>query len=359
MTTRVLVADDSLFMRKLITNLLQEEKDLVVVGTAKNGEEVVQMVEQLRPHVVTMDVEMPRMNGLDAVKRIMTQNPVPIVMLSSLTEAGARVTLDALYYGAVDFLQKPSGTVSADLHKVRHELIAKVKMAAKVHLGKHIPPQSSPPPVRKNLLPPAVASNAGSKSGSFQIVAIGTSTGGPSALNQLIPYIQTDLPIAVLIVQHMPPLFTKSLADRLDACSPMRVVEAKHNDLIERGTVYIAPGTHHMVVAQGKNDLRIRLNEDALRNGHRPSVDVMFESVAKLRCVTTHYVIMTGMGNDGASGMMLGKRCGAASTIAESAETCVVHGMPKAAVELNCVDYELPLQSIANKLTKLIRDASH
>lgn len=351
---RVLVVDDSLFMRKLIARLLEEDPLLEVAGSARNGEEGVLLAKELKPDVITMDVEMPVMNGLDAVERIMKERPTPIVMLSSLTHEGARETIAALQRGAVDFIAKPSGSTSADLYRVKDEMIAKIKSAALTNL-------SVLRPVR-HLRQPAAARETSSRDReqhkplpkSFtQIVAIGTSTGGPRALDAVIGALPAGFASPVLVVQHMPPRFTKSLAQRLDGSSALRVVEAEDGDIVRGGTVYVAPGDFHMTVVDKGGDYRIKLNQDPLRNGHRPSADVLFESVAKLHRLKRHFVIMTGMGNDGAKGMMLAKETGASSTIAEAKETCIVYGMPKAAADLGCVDHVEPLDRIAAKLMEV------
>lgn len=349
---RVLVVDDSIFMRKLIKRLLEEDPALTVPGVATNGAEAVRMAQELKPDVITMDVEMPGMNGLDAVSAIMRSRPVPIVMLSSQTQEGAVATIDALRRGAVDFVGKPSGSTSFDLYKVRTELVAKVKAASKTQKAAlKTPPEANPAAKR------AVAGAGREDSPGFrtfgQVVAIGTSTGGPRALDAVLSALPAGFPYPVLVVQHMPPRFTKSLAERLNTICEVRVSEAEDGEALRGGCVYIAPGDRHLTVAEKNGEYLVKLTEDPLRSGHRPSVDVLFESVTRLSKLKRHYVIMTGMGQDGAKGMLLAKELGAASTIAESQETCVVYGMPRSAIELGCVGHVLPLGRIADKIVQV------
>ncbi|TJY42601.1 chemotaxis response regulator protein-glutamate methylesterase [Cohnella pontilimi] len=353
---KVLVVDDSLFMRKLITRLIDEDGTMKVIGSAMNGLEAVKLTKELLPDVVTMDIEMPYMNGLDALAQIMKERPTPIVMLSSLTEDGAAATITALQHGAVDFIRKPAGSISVDLYKVKEELAGKIKAAAQSK-----PVRYSPVPRARMASPAGAAGSAGALQMNQkrmivnEIVAIGTSTGGPRALETVISSLPENFAHPILVVQHMPPKFTYTLARRLDASSGVRVVEAEDNQLIQSGTAYIAPGDSHMKAVEINGELRIQLSQEALRSGHRPSVDVLFESVAKLRNLKRHLVIMTGMGSDGAKGMLLAKESGAATTIAEAEETCVVYGMPKCAVELGCVDHLLPLDRIAGKIVDVTK----
>jgi two-component system chemotaxis response regulator CheB len=349
----VLVVDDSIFMRKMISDLIQASPEFRVIDTAKNGKEAVEKIKLLNPHVVTMDVEMPEMNGLEALRTIMKEHPTPVIMLSSLTQEGAVETIQALEWGAVDFVQKPSGSISIDIYKVRDALHEKLRMAVKTNAKK----MSSP-----LLMPskPTISANSteapGKNTRFTNLVAIGTSTGGPRALHQVISQIPANFAAPILIVQHMPPNFTKSLAQRLDSVSQIHVVEAADGDLLHSGTAYIAPGGMHMVVVRdvGEKAYRIRLIKGNPVSGHRPSVDMMFESLLPMKELKRHIVLMTGMGSDGAKGMAALRRSGAVTTIAESEETCVVYGMPRAAVELNCVTHILPQHEIARKLVQSV-----
>ncbi|MHB1627927.1 MAG: protein-glutamate methylesterase/protein-glutamine glutaminase [Bacilli bacterium] len=365
MSIRVLIVDDSAFMRVFLSKLLMQDPLLEVVGTARNGRDAVAQVRKLHPDVVTMDIEMPELNGIDALKSIMRECPTPVIMLSSHTRQGAETTLDGLKYGAFDFVTKPENAYKANLDSVGAELLAKVKSAAKTQVQYLAPPSSaaagpqspagsaSSDPVAP-LRGPA-GPTAGTDKQVRQIVAIGTSTGGPRALETVLTSLPATIDCPLLIVQHMPPNFTKSLADRLNKICKIAVVEATHQQLVEKGVAYIAPGGFHMGVVFRNGQYRIDLNEQPKRNEHRPSVDVLFESVAELEGVKKHYVLMTGMGNDGAQGMLMGKQRGAVSTMAESQQTCVVYGMPKAAIELNCVDRVAPLSGIAAKIMEQLQ----
>lgn len=367
----VLVVDDSIFMRKIISDFISEDPMLRVVGTARNGKEAVEQVKKLKPHAVTMDIEMPEMNGLEALRVIMKECPVAIIMLSSLTQEGAFETIKALEWGAVDFVGKPSGSISLDLHKVKAQLLEKLHMAVRMNVSKfaaprpsqsfnRLQPKSKPTPPAQRIafsvpLNPPIAANKGtlvrSQAGIEQLVAIGTSTGGPRALHQVLSELPSELAAPVVIVQHMPPNFTRSLAQRLDSISGLKVVEAEDGMPLENGSAYVAPGGFHMAVARnGTGAYRIHLSKEEPRGGHRPSVDVLFESLLPLKELKRHIVIMTGMGSDGAKGMLALKQSGAVTTIAESEDTCIVYGMPRAAVELNCVMHVLPQQEIAGKL---------
>jgi two-component system chemotaxis response regulator CheB len=337
-------------MRKLIPRLIEEDAALQVIGTARNGLEAVGMVQDLKPDVVTLDIEMPVMDGLEALDKIMEKRPTPVIMLSSLTQEGADATIAALQSGAVDFVSKPSGSISTDLFKVKDELVSKIKQAARMPLrsfilnGKFAPRSRTEQPT---------SAKTGLTKRFDQIVAIGTSTGGPKALETVITALPASFPFPIVLVQHMPPKFTKSLAERLNRLSNVRVIEAEDNQPVLGGTVYIAPGDYHLNVVQTHREFKIHLHRQPARNGHRPSVDELFESVSRLKSLDKHYILMTGMGSDGAQGMQAAKLAGARSTVAESQETCIVYGMPKAAVALNCVDYTVPLHRIASKIVEI------
>jgi two-component system chemotaxis response regulator CheB len=351
---RVLVADDSFFMRKLISDIISADSRFEVADTARNGREAVEKTKRLRPDAVTLDIEMPEKNGLDALREIMDECPTPVVMLSSLTREGAKETIRALEWGAVDFALKPSGPISLDIRKIGGELLDKLAAAVK---AKPISPAAAHParplvPGGRTRRDPAVPAAAASSAASFRhLIAIGTSTGGPRALQQVLPAFPAGLPAPVLIVQHMPPNFTKSLSQRLDSVSAIRVVEAEDGMRLTAGTAYIAPGGWHMKLAKdGAQEYSVSLSREEPRSGHRPSVDVLFESLVPYTALARHVVLMTGMGSDGARGMKALKLAGAATTIAEAEETCVVYGMPRAAVELGCVSHIVPRQRIAECL---------
>lgn len=352
---KVLIVDDSIFMRKLISDFVSKDDRLEVAATAKNGLEAIELTEKLKPDVITMDVEMPEMDGLTALKHIMQRFPTPVLMVSSLTEKGAYETIKALQLGAVDFIQKPSGSVSLDLFRVREELILKIKAVAKARLAKiEAPVRREAVQLKTKPVIQKIEKSQQVITGFKQLFAVGTSTGGPKALETVITGLPAGFKDPLLVVQHMPPKFTEYLAKRLDSISNMNVVEAQNNQVISGGTVYIAPGDYHMGVRQRGNEYRIVLNKEAQCNGHRPSVDVLYDSVSKLTGLKRHYIIMTGMGGDGAAAMKRAKDLGAAiTTIAESEETCIVYGMPKTAINLGCVDHILPLTRISTKMIEL------
>jgi two-component system chemotaxis response regulator CheB len=346
---KVLVVDDSAFMRKIIKNLLEEDDRIQVVATSKNGIECLDVLQNQEIDVVTLDVEMPKMNGLDCLKEIMRIKPTPVVMLSSTTSEGTENTITAMSLGAIDFLAKPSGQISLDLHKVQDILISKVLIAKNVNINnfrKNIEKEKRQFDKDTNIL-----TNINKKR---CVIAIGTSTGGPRALQQVLTNLpKLDLPI--FVVQHMPKGFTKSLADRLNTLSPLYIKEAEQNEKVNNGTVYIAPGGMHMTVELVSNELFIRLNTNEPRNGHRPSVDELFESISYLDDYHKIGVIMTGMGSDGAKGlkkMKLSKNC---LSIAESEETSIVFGMPKSAIQNDCVDEIVPLDDIAMTLLRILK----
>jgi two-component system chemotaxis response regulator CheB len=328
---KVLVVDDSALMRRIISDLLTEDPSLQVIGTASNGVMALQKIEALNPDVVTLDVEMPVMDGLTTLKLIMQQKPLPVIMLSSLTQAGSEITIKALQEGAVDFVPKPSGNISLDLKKVQNELIAKVKIASCARIHKSL--------VKKNI-PGLFSSFQKKKEPDFPrtLVLIGTSTGGPKALNELLPKFPVDLPAAILIVQHMPAGFTRSLAERLDQNSAIHVKEAEDKEIVVAGTAYIAPGGYHLQVRQNSDcTIRLHLDESDPINGHRPSVDALMLSASKIKGHNIVGVILTGMGRDGCEGICALKEKGA-YVIAEDETTAVVYGMPKAVVEAQVVD---------------------
>ncbi|MGD7043702.1 protein-glutamate methylesterase/protein-glutamine glutaminase [Jeotgalibacillus proteolyticus] len=364
----VLVVDDSAFMRKLIQEFLREEKKITVAGTARNGEDALIKVKLLQPDVITMDVQMPVLNGLEALKKIMEDRPLPVIMLSSSTKAGAEDTLLAMDYGAVDFISKPSGTISLDLHKVKSELIEKIYAAAG-----SVPRKPDSPGVENGIehtscfsavekeikesdIPYMVPASGLPIAGSTKVVLIGTSTGGPRALQKVVSHLPKDLGAPVVIVQHMPAGFTKSLASRLNTISPLNVKEAEQGDTLQNGTIYLAPGGYHLTFDQSYQTIKIVLTQEHPRAGHRPSVDVMLESAAELKKVKKIVVIMTGMGTDGSKGLVQLTHKGLAGVIAESQETCIVHGMPKAAVATGLVNAVSPLPLIAKKIVEYVNN---
>ncbi len=318
---RVLVVDDSALMRKLIPQMLAGDEAIDVVGTAMDGSFCLKKIEELKPNVVTLDLEMPGMNGIDTLKEIMRHNPVPVIVFSSHSTEGASVTMKALGLGAFDFVTKPKDA-SAHMAETARELISKVKAAADCKLK---PRMITGIPAKPEKAPaPAGAPN--------KIVAIGVSTGGPQALEYVLSQLPGDFPGAITVVQHMPDGFTDMFARRLDEVCPLRVKEAQSGDMLLPGRVLICPGNRHMKVKRlPLGDIAV-LSDEPRVNGHRPSVDVLLKSVAEEFRSNAVGVIMTGMGDDGAEGLGAIKREGG-MTIAQSEESCVVYGMPKAAIE--------------------------
>jgi len=343
---KILIVDDSAFMRKLLSDLFSSEPDFMVIDTARNGQDAVDKVKRLKPDLITMDVEMPIMDGITALEMIMKEMPTPVVMISSLTKDGADATLCALELGAVDFVAKPAGVISS-ITGIGKEIVAKGRIA----VGARVPRFNEKVvkvPEMNNLLFQRTTTASDER-----IVAIGTSTGGPRALQEIIPQLPGNLPCGVVVVQHMPPGFTKSLSERLNSLSPLMVKEAEHNDVIRPGLVLIAPGDYHMTIERDGNKKIIKLSQDPPIGGHRPAVDPMMESIAKVYGQKAVGVILTGMGHDGAKGVQAIKQK-MGYIIAEDQSTAVVFGMPKAAIELGVVDKVAPLTTIAAEIIKAI-----
>jgi two-component system, chemotaxis family, protein-glutamate methylesterase/glutaminase len=356
---KVLVVDDSAFMRKLITNFLEEDSRFSVIGTARNGQDALKKLVHLKPDVITLDVEMPVLNGIDTLKEIMKFNPTPVVMLSSTTKAGAENTMLAFQYGAVDFITKPSGAISLDLHEVKEDITTKVYYASKIlkeRLKSYVyvqKIQSHHNAAKKNK----ANEDTYYKTLKYhkKLVCIGTSTGGPRALQKVLAHIPSDFNAPILIVQHMPPGFTKSLANRLNSLSSIEVKEAEDGEIIRNGVAYIAPGGLHMRIRKIGTAIAIQLVQTPLRNGHRPSVDVLFDSISEITTFSKVAIIMTGMGTDGTEGLQKMKLTGDVSSIAESEDTSIVFGMPKAAIASQSIDCILDLEDIPAEIIKLIQ----
>jgi two-component system chemotaxis response regulator CheB len=432
MQYKVVVVDDSPFMRKIISDLIERDSSFQVVGTADNGLEAILKVSELKPDIVTMDVEMPEMNGLEALETIMKDNPIPIIMLSGINEEGLRETILALESGAFDFIRKPSASVSNDIDQVGEVLLDKMNVAMQakerriawqaeelvrsekkkeaINKKKAVLPANNVAESKNSLKRPVGPSEVDKKAkrtidlapvqvirkplqetkmkdgnstqstkqikpsvkkpeaaipldiensgmNKFQhLVAIGCSTGGPRALKEVLERIPGDLPAPVVIVQHMPPKFTKSLAQRLNSFSALEVVEGEHGMVLNKGHAYIAPGGYHMTIMRASaGHYEISLSEEEPRNGHRPSAEAMFDSLLPFTKLQRHVVLLTGMGSDGAKAMKRLYDSGVTDTYAESEETCVVYGMPRSAVELNCVSHILPIQEIPRMLIQMVK----
>ena len=342
---KVLIVDDSAFMRKVLSDIIDSEDSLSVIGTATDGKDALDKIAELDPDIITLDVEMPIMDGINCLKEIMQRFPKPVIMLSSGTEHGAELTIRALDEGAVDFIAKPKNIFEIKNEKKKNEIIEKINIA------KNIKFNSLKCKSRDCDESHVVKSSKVLK----YIIAIGTSTGGPKALQSVIPFLPGDIPAAVLIVQHMPPGFTNSLAERLDSKSELVVKEATHKERILAGHVYIAPGDSHMLIETASNgDIMINLDKSPPVSGHRPSVDVMMESLSSTGLKNIIGVIMTGMGADGSSGVKKLKDVNKSYIIAQDEETSVVFGMPKMAIQTGAVDKVVSLDKISEEIIQYL-----
>ena len=342
---KVLIVDDSAFMRKVLSDMIESEGSLTVAGTATDGRDALAKIELLDPDVITLDVEMPIMDGINCLKEIMKRFPKPVIMLSSVTEHGAELTIKALDEGAVDFVAKPKNIFDIKNDKKKNEIIEKIIVARNIRFDNR---KSNP---KENDKKPEVLSNNLLK----YIIAIGTSTGGPKALQSVIPLIPGDIPAAVLVVQHMPPGFTSSLAERLNSKSQLIVKEATHREKILAGHCYIAPGDSHMLIETTPNgDVMINLDKSPPVGGHRPSVDVMMNSLSATGLKNIVGVIMTGMGADGSIGVKNLKDVNKSYIIAQDEETSVVFGMPKMAIQTGAVDKVVSLDKISEEIIQYL-----
>lgn len=332
---RVLIVDDSAVMRQLLSQLLSEDPEIEVVGTAADPFIARERIKALNPDVVTLDVEMPNMDGVTFLRKIMTLRPMPVIMVSTLTQAGAEITLEALEIGAVDFITKPTTNVSNGMAAIAAELQAKVKAAAR-----------TPVRARATAPQPRAVQHRPWTGGTEKIVVIGASTGGVEALKVVLMGLPAECP-PVLITQHMPPRFTGAFAERLNRECPMKVSEARHNDVVEPHHVYIAPGSHHLELTRVGNGFRCTLHDGPPVSGHRPSVDVLFRSAARAAAGRAVAVILTGMGKDGAEGMYELRQAGA-FTIGQDEASSLVYGMPRAAHERGGVIRQVPLARVAD-----------
>jgi two-component system chemotaxis response regulator CheB len=332
---RVLIVDDSALMRQMLGALLARDRAIELVGTACDPYVARDKIRALRPDVLTLDVEMPRMDGLSFLEKLMRARPMPVVMVSSLTAAGCATTLRALELGAVDFVTKPSTDVRDRMTEVAEEIIEKIKMAAGARVRPRLPDSHGLP----------FAGPSPAERGAVQVIALGASTGGTEALRQFLTALPSDAP-GVVAVQHMPAPFTGAFAERLDQLCAVRVKEACDGDPVLAGHALIAPGNRHMRLAREGGGYRVRLSSEPPVNRHRPAVDVLFHSCAEHVRADAVGVIMTGMGDDGARGLLAMRRAGA-RTLAQDEESCVVFGMPKVAVDLGAAEDVLPLARLA------------
>ncbi len=376
---RALVVDDSALMRNLVSKMLEAAGDVQVVGTAMNGEFALQKIERLDPDVVVLDIEMPVMNGIEFLQERRKRSiDVPVVVLSSVARKGARITMDALALGAADFVTKPSGSVSRDIVRVEAQVVELVRAYGRQHRNRKglrtldRPEGTAPPTVEPHARPPAQARPAKPapaaptvpeaparvkplvEPGRPEVVAIGISTGGPNALRKVFAELDADLPVPVLVVQHMPAGFTAEFARSLDRVCALTVREAEDGMAVRPGNVIIAPGNYHLGVVRHSDAVALRVTQDDPRNGHRPSADVLFETVAEVYGNHAVAVIMTGMGRDGSAGLAkLYERGG--MTIGQDEASSVVYGMPKVAYELGYVRKQVALHEIAGAISEAAR----
>jgi two-component system chemotaxis response regulator CheB len=343
---RVLVVDDSALMRRILTDLLARDPGIEVVGVAPDPYVARDKILRLKPDVLTLDVEMPRMDGLTFLERLMRSHPMPVVMVSSLTQRGCETTLRALELGAVDFVTKPQLDVIGRMPEVIPVILEKIKAAAVARPRRGAP--SPPSPERRPPVPrptPAVVKTTG------RVIALGASTGGTEAIREFLMEMPADAP-GILIVQHMPEKFTRAFADRCDSLCTVRVKEAEDGDRVLQGHALIAPGNYHMRLFRDGARYAVRVDQGPPVNRHRPSVDVLFGSTAEAAGSSAVGIILTGMGADGAHGLLEMKRAGA-RTIAQDEATSVVFGMPREAIALGAVDHVLPLSKICRATLEL------
>ncbi|HWT87680.1 MAG TPA: chemotaxis response regulator protein-glutamate methylesterase [Candidatus Angelobacter sp.] len=355
---RVLVVDDSTFMRKVLETIFNADEQLQVVGQAKDGREAVALAESLKPDVITMDINMPHMDGLQATAQIMTTNPKPIVIVSSESREGASSTLKALELGAIEFVAKPSGAIDLDMNSVKDELLRKVRMAAKVRVVRTASRlattlQSSNGHAGAPAKPaaPRVSMPSSGSDQRFPVVVLAASTGGPATVMRLAPGFTKDFPAAVILVQHMPAAFTTQYAAQLEEFTGISVKEAAANDVLQPGTLYICPGGQHLRVSP---TARIQLDSTTGRlNGYLPNIDVTLESVAAFAGPMAIAAILTGMGNDGANGAKAIKSAGGI-VLAQDEATSVIFGMPAEAIKTGAVEQVLPIDDIYSAIEKRV-----
>ncbi len=347
---KVLIVDDSAFMRNTLSSMISSDPEIDVIGMARDGMEAVEKVASLKPDIVTLDVEMPRMNGIEALKQIMEKTPVPVLMVSSLTNEGAHVTLEALDLGAVDFIPKNLSDLSINIVKIKNTLIDKIKKIGKLRVRRR---KATPEPASKPLDMPEKTQQYTSTR-RVGIVAIGSSTGGPKALQSIVSCLPKNYPVPIIIAQHMPAAFTGPFAERLNQLSEIYVKEAEHGETIKKGVVYIAPGGGHMGIERKKlTESSISLIKDTGKYIYKPCIDLLMQNAVANFSGHVLGVVLTGLGNDGELGMKEIKNKGG-KTIAESEETCVVYGMPRSVVEAGLADKIVPLNEIAGELINAV-----
>jgi two-component system chemotaxis response regulator CheB len=347
--TRVLIVDDSAFMRKVLEEIIRTDPKLEVVGQAKDGREAITMAQSLQPDVMTMDINMPRMDGLEATQHIMTQNPRPILIVSSESRQGAASTLRALELGAIDFVTKPSSGIDLDMKNVRDELLCKLKMAAKVRVVRTAALHDYSASVESKS-PAQPTKEVGNSEARLPLVMIAASTGGPATLMRLMPRFPKDFPAAVVLVQHMPATFTSQLSLQLTEVAAIRVKEAEANEALQPGIFYVCPGSHHLRISLTG---RIKLDDGPRISGYRPCADVAFESAAAYGGANVVGVVLTGMGNDGARGVQALKAA-RGCVLAQDETTSVIFGMPAEAIRTGAVDQVLGIDDMYPAIEKYL-----
>ncbi|QBD85218.1 chemotaxis response regulator protein-glutamate methylesterase [Clostridium tetani] len=341
---KVLVVDDSALMRKIISDMINSQRNMEVVATARNGKDLIDKVEVLSPDVITLDVEMPVMDGMEALKELQNKKiNIPVIVLSSFSKRSSELTMECLGNGAFDFLPKPSGSISLDIDKVKDDLITKINLA-----HKKCEIVCSREDIKKDPRKIKLVKNTINNK-KIEAVVIGASTGGPKALYEVITKLPKNLGVPIFVVQHMPPTFTKAFADRLNNNSNLKVVEAAEGEIIEENVVYIAQGGYHMEI----NNSKISLNKEETLWGVRPAVDKLFFSAAKTYKDKLLSIVLTGMGKDGANGTVEVKKNGGI-TISEDESTCTIYGMPKSTFDTGKVDMVLPIHEISDAIIKIV-----
>lgn len=349
MKTRVLVVDDSALMRGLLTEMINSAPDMQVVGAAPDAPAAREMIKVLNPDVLTLDVQMPKMDGLEFLERLMRLRPMPVVMVSAYTEAGSNSTLKALELGAIDFIGKPRADGMKSMEEYAEELVDKIRAAKGARLRRQTVPRAA---LNVTTLPATVPAPLSRSGSNGKIIFVGASTGGTEALKEFLMGIPADCP-PIMIVQHMPEAFTASFARRLDGLCAPKIVESQGNEKIEGGTVYIAPGHSHLQIRRSASGYVTELLATPPVNRHRPSVDVLFDSAANLLGRQAVGVILTGMGKDGAQGMLRMRQAGA-KTFGQDEASCVVYGMPREAFVIGAVEEQCSLDDMAKRVLQAI-----
>jgi two-component system chemotaxis response regulator CheB len=356
---RVLVVDDSAFMRKAITQMITSDPGVVVIDTARDGREAVDKTIELRPDLITLDIEMPRMNGLDALREIMDKRPTPVVMVSSLTTDGARETLAAMELGALDFVPKNLAEMSVNILKIKQDLVEKIKILARKRVmrrpaGHHSQPHAPEASAQRQAVVPRASFESYTRERRVGIVVIGTSTGGPMALQRIIPHLPANFPVGVVIAQHMPAAFTGAFAERLNGLSFVTVREAREGDVIKPGLVLVAPGGRHMKVRRKSGiDTCVTISDEPREALYKPSVTELMRTAAEIYPGRALGVMLTGMGDDGCAGARDIKKSGG-KMFAQDEPSCVVYGMPRAVVEGGLADKVLPLETVAGEIVNAV-----